>query len=76
MDHFLGREELALLHVHRPAGGGRGEEEVRLPAQEGGDLEDVAHLRDGGDLRALVDVGQDREPELLLDEGQEARGPP
>ena len=46
--HVRGGEELPLLHVHHaPRGRGR-EQEVRLAAEEGGDLEDVHRLRRAG----------------------------
>ena len=46
-----GREELALLHVDDPAVLRRGLEEVRLPAQERRDLEDVGDFGGGAALR-------------------------
>ena len=63
----VGREELALLHVHGLLRGGRRENEVRLAAEERGNLEDVRHLRHDRALLGLVDVRQDREVGLFLD---------
>ena len=41
MDHFRRREELPLLHVDHTARGGRGEQEICLPAKEGGNLQQL-----------------------------------
>ena len=43
------RDELALLDVHDAPGASGGHQQVRLPAEERGDLQDVRHL--GGRLR-------------------------
>src|SRR5271165_164990 len=74
--HLPGGEELALLHVDRATRRRRRQQEVRLPAQESGDLEDVAHLGDGTDLRDLVDIREHREPVLLADEREQRQALP
>ena len=43
--HVGGGDELPLLHVDGPARRGGRQEEVGLPAEEGGDLQQVADLR-------------------------------
>ncbi len=50
-----------LTFTARPVRRG-GDQEVGLPAEEGRDLEHVAHLGRGLALRRLVDVGEDRQP--------------
>ena len=69
--HVPGRQELALLDVDRPAGLGRGAQQVGLAAEEGGDLQDVDHLGHGLALPALVDVGEHRQAGGLLHRGQD-----
>ena len=70
--HFIGdvhaiqrREELAFFHVHHAAGFRGGLEEIRLAAEEGGDLEEINVL--GGDVSLLggVDIGSDGAFQLL-----------
>ena len=59
--HVAGRHELALLDVHWFAGRRGRQQQVRLSAQEGGNLQ---HVDDGGrrrGLRRLVNVGQHRQ---------------
>ena len=68
--HVPGGEELALLDLDGAAGPGRGDDKVRLPAQEGRDLQHVHHL---GQLRALlgvVHVGDDGDAEARADLGE------
>ena len=59
--HPLGGHPLALLHVHGPPGTTRRDEQIGLPAQERGDLQDVRDLGRGRHVAGLVDVGEDRE---------------
>ena len=66
--HFLRGEKLPLLDVDRLARGGGREQQVGLPAQEGGNLQHVADSGDGRGLRPLVDVGQDGKPKIILHE--------
>ena len=65
--HIPRREELPLLDVDRLARARSGHEEVRLAAEEGGDLEEVDHLRDGRALLGEVDIGHHRHADLGLD---------
>jgi hypothetical protein len=65
--------ELPLLDVDRPAGPRRGDHEVGLPAEEGGDLEHVADLGRRRALVRLVDVGEHRQAGLLLDQPEDAQ---
>ena len=64
-------DELPLLDVHDPAGASGGEQQVGLPAEEGGDLEDVGDLGRGLGLRGLVDIGQTGKPSAR-DAGEDA----
>ena len=69
--HVFGGHELALLDQHRLARGRRGEQQVRLPAQESGDLQHVRHLRHLGDVAGLVHIGVDRQAGLALHVGED-----
>ncbi len=73
VQHVLGRQELALLDVDRPAGACAARDEVGLAAEEGGCLQHVDHRGGLGDLVLGVDVGQHRDADLPLDLGQDAR---
>ena len=42
--HVPGGQELPLLHVDRPARGRRRHQQIGLPGEKGGDLQQVAHL--------------------------------
>ena len=71
--HVPGRQELALLHLHRAAGLGGGDEQVGLAAQEGRDLQHVHHLGHARALLRLVHVGDDGEAERLADLGEHGK---
>ena len=71
VNHVVGREELALLHVDHLAGGGGGEQQVSLTAQVGGDLQNVANLGHGGALAGIVNVGHAGQAVVLLHQGVE-----
>ena len=58
--HLFGGHPLALLDVHGAAGPSRGEEQIGLPAQEGGDLQDIGDPRGERNVPWLVDVSQNR----------------
>src|SRR4029077_11778559 len=60
MPEILWGNELAFLNIHNPTRAARLGEQVRLPAEESGNLEDVGYLGDGAGLRRLMDVGQNR----------------
>ena len=57
--HVLRRDELALLDVDDLAGPAGRDEQVRLPAEECRDLQDVDRLGGQVRLRRLMDVGED-----------------
>ncbi len=69
--HVAGGHELALLDVQRAAGAGGGDDEIGLAAEEGGHLQHVADLGRGAALVRLVDVGEQRQPGLGGDHGQD-----
>ena len=64
--HVPRRQELALLHVYRPAGRRRGQQQIGLPGEEGGDLQQVADLGHRRRLVRLVDVGGHRQAGRFL----------
>ena len=61
--HVLRRHELSLLHVDHRARLAGGDHKIRLPRQERGDLQHIAHLRHAGALPRLMDIGQHGHPE-------------
>ena len=73
MPHVAWREELALLDVDRTAGRGRGDEQVGLPREKRGNLQDVRDFGGGCGLRGLVNVGQDRQPGPLAHLGKDGK---
>ncbi len=72
--HLVGREELTFFDVDGFVGLGGGDEEVGLPGEEGGDLEQVdafggvggvlgkVDIGGGGDVEGSADVGDEVEP--------------
>jgi hypothetical protein len=62
MPHVVRREELPLLHVHGLPCACRRDEQIGLPRQKCGDLQDVNHGGRRGRVRGLVNIGQDGEP--------------
>ena len=68
--HRAGRHPLTLLHIHGPAGRSRREQQCRLPAKEGRDLEHVRHLGGGPGLVRLMNVGQDGQTRLPAHGGE------
>ncbi len=71
MLHVPGREKLPLLDIDRAAGARRGDEQIGLAAEKGGDLQDVDSLRGHRALRAFVDVGQHGQARGLADFGED-----
>src|SRR5262249_20952522 len=65
--HVPGRQELTLFDVDRASGRGRGNKEIGLPAQEGGNLQHVRDLSNACALRYLVHVGENGHPKRLTD---------
>ena len=68
--HLLGRHELALLHIHRAPGPGGGREEVGLPAEERGNLEEIDRRGGGRRLVGEVDVGRRWHAEAVAHRGE------
>eukprot|EP00966_Prymnesium_polylepis_P156200 3608788-Prymnesium_polylepis.1 len=62
---------LPLLDVEDAARLRRRRDEVRLPAQEGRDLQHVSDLCDGGRLLGFVNVGHDGHTDVLLDRSED-----
>ena len=71
--HSFRLEPLTFFYVHRLAGSTGGLEEIRLPAEERGDLQDVHHLCGRRALGRLVDVGEHGQADLRLDPGEDAQ---
>ncbi len=71
--HVARRQELALLDVDGLATDRAGANEIGLPAQEGGGLQNIHHASRRRDLILIVHVGQHRHSELLLHRGQDAQ---
>ena len=65
MLHVPWREELPLLDVDRAAGARRGDEQIGLAAEKGGDLQHVDRLRGDRALRGLMHVGEHRKAKRL-----------
>ena len=73
MPEVPGRQELALLEVHGAARGGGGQQQVRLAAEEGRDLEHVHRLGHRGALVGLVHVRQHRHAQAAADLRQDVQ---
>src|ERR1700677_4959342 len=58
-------EELTLLHIHNAAGAAGGDEQIRLAAEEGWDLKDVANFGCARNLGDVVNVGENRQAGLF-----------
>ena len=69
--HVPGREELPLLDVDDAPGSRRGDQEIRLTAKEGRDLQDVDGFGDVRALAGLMHVGENGHSELLADVGED-----
>ena len=65
--HVAGGHELALLHVHGPAGLRGGHQQIGLPGKERGNLQQRAHFADRRGLLRFVDVGRHRQAGRLRD---------
>ncbi len=68
--HFLRRHELAFFYVDPLTGFGGGDQQIGLPRQKRGDLEDIDDLAGDGGLFGFVDVGQHRHAKLALHIGE------
>ena len=51
-----GADELAFFYVDHASGAARGDEQIRLAAEERGNLQNVANFGGGADLRDVVNV--------------------
>ncbi len=71
--HVPGRQELALLHIHRPPRPRSGHQKVGLAAEEGGDLQHVDRFGDRGALVVLVHVGHGGQTQALADLGEDRK---
>ena len=76
--HAFGMHPLALLHVHRLARCAGGDEQIGLPAEEGGDLQHVDDLRRRRALLGQMHVGEDRQarsPRARVERGESPSSP-
>ncbi len=69
--HVLRGEELPFLHVDCAAAFGRRDEQVGLPAKEGGNLQDIDDLGGLLHLGNVMDVGEHRAAEPFFDGSQD-----
>ena len=72
--HVPGGQELAFLDVDGPAGFPGSNQQVRLAAEEGRNLQDIDDLFEGGALGGVVDVGQHRNAQAVPDLGEHRPG--
>ena len=68
--HIPGRQELPFFHIDAPAALACRVHQVRLPAEERGDLEDVQHLRRFFHLACFMYVADDGNAQFLFDARQ------
>jgi hypothetical protein len=68
--HVGGREKLPLLDIHRLAGGGDGLDEVGLPAEKGGRLQDIDDRSHSGDILLAMHIGEHRHADLAAHFGE------
>ncbi len=71
--HFRRRQELALFEIDDLAGDGGGFNQIRLAAEEGGDLQDVHDFARDGGMGFVMDVGQNRHADFCADFGEHAQ---
>src|ERR1700677_3538346 len=64
--NFPGREELAFFHVYNAAGAACGDEQVRLAAEERGNLKNVADFGGARNLGDIVNIGEERQAGFFL----------
>ena len=75
MFHVPGRNELAFFDVDDALAEGGGDDQVGLPAEKRGDLQDVDDLGDAGHVRDLVHVGENGNARFVFDLLQNAQPP-
>ena len=73
MTHVPRRNELALLDIHRASGLSSGDEQIRLAAEERGNLQDVSDFRHALHVDGLMHVGQHRNMNCIRDLAQDAQ---
>ena len=71
--HFRRRKELAFFQVHDLARGHGGFNQIRLAAEESGNLQNVHDFARDGGVRFVMNVGQDRHADFLAHFGQHAQ---
>src|SRR6185369_4223937 len=69
--HLARGKKLAFLDIDDLAGGGRGFDEIRLAAQERGDLQNVDDLADNRCVGFVMDIGQDGQVQFAADFGED-----
>lgn len=69
--HVPRGEELAFLDVYRPTGAGCRHQQIGLPGQKGGDLQEIADLGRGRGLFRKMDVCRYRQAAGLLHAGKD-----
>jgi len=62
MAHVPRRDKLALLYIDSATRSSSGEEQVRLAAEEGRDLQHIHSIGDRGAIFHLMDIGKHRQP--------------
>jgi len=67
LHHVFGRKELAVLQVDDSACFSGLQDQGRLHAEVGGDLENVHYIGHGGYLVGIMNIREEREAKLLLD---------
>src|ERR1041384_4941825 len=72
--HVLRSHELPLLDVYRLSGAAGRPQEVGLPAEERGNLEDVGNFSGCCSLLHGMNIGENRDAELLPDFGENRQG--
>ena len=62
ISHVLRREELSLFHIHHLSRRSRSPQQIGLSAQEGGNLQNIDHLRHPLAMPTLVHIGHGEDP--------------
>ena len=75
MPHVAGREELSLLDVDRSARPRRSRQQIRLPSEEGRNLQQLADFAGRSGLPRLVNVGRHRHSDGVAHTSQNLQSP-